>query len=86
MHLKIKNTHLSSTWTKYSVLLELNAMTLQKGSEFVKAPVIDLINLRCFKLLGTIVIDVPVDVKTKNFSKLSQKKIKASGEACALAT
>lgn len=49
-----------------------------------KAPVIDLVKLGYFKLLGNGQIDVPVIVKAKYFSKLAEKKIKAAGGACLL--
>jgi len=49
-----------------------------------KAPVIDLISLGYFKLLGNGQIDVPVIVKAKFFSKLAEKKIKEAGGACIL--
>jgi len=49
-----------------------------------KAPVIDLIDLGYFKLLGNGRIEVPVIVKAKYFSKLAEKKIKAAGGACVL--
>mmetsp|Transcript_16359 Transcript_16359/g.38966 ORF Transcript_16359/g.38966 Transcript_16359/m.38966 type:complete len:147 (+) Transcript_16359:54-494(+) len=49
-----------------------------------KAPVIDLISLGYFKLLGNGQINVPVIVKAKFFSKLAEKKIKEAGGACIL--
>jgi len=49
-----------------------------------KAPVIDLVKLGYFKLLGNGKIDVPVIVKAKFFSKLAEKKIKEAGGACLL--
>lgn len=49
-----------------------------------KAPVIDLVSLGYFKLLGNGQIKVPVIVKAKFFSKLAEKKIKAAGGACLL--
>ena len=79
---------------KYTPILNLNKLFNVAGSEFYeaaksaeagKAPVIDLISLGYFKLLGTGAIDVPVVVKAKYFSKLAQKKIKAAGGACVLA-
>ena len=50
-----------------------------------KAPVIDLVSLGYFKLLGKGQISVPVIVKAKFFSKLAEKKIKEAGGACLLA-
>jgi large subunit ribosomal protein L27Ae len=50
-----------------------------------KAPVIDLVSLGYFKLLGNGQISVPVIVKAKYFSKLAEKKIKEAGGACLLA-
>ena len=50
-----------------------------------KAPVIDLVSLGYFKLLGNGQIKVPVIVKAKFFSKLAEKKITAAGGACLLA-
>jgi len=47
-------------------------------------PVIDLVSKGYFKLLGGGQINVPVIVKTKYFSKLAEKKIKAAGGACLL--
>jgi large subunit ribosomal protein L27Ae len=49
-----------------------------------KAPVIDLVKLGYFKLLGNGRINVPVIVKAKYFSKLAEKKIKEAGGACLL--
>jgi len=49
-----------------------------------KAPVIDLVKLGYFKLLGNGQINVPVIVKAKFFSKLAEKKIKEAGGACLL--
>ena len=49
-----------------------------------KAPVIDLVKLGYFKLLGNGQINVPVIVKAKYFSKLAEKKIKEAGGACLL--
>ena len=49
-----------------------------------KAPVIDLVKLGYFKLLGNGQINVPVIVKAKFFSKLAEQKIKAAGGACLL--
>ena len=49
-----------------------------------KAPVIDLVKLGYFKLLGNGQINVPVIVKAKYFSKLAEQKIKAAGGACLL--
>lgn len=49
-----------------------------------KAPVIDLVQLGYFKLLGNGQINVPVIVKAKYFSKLAEQKIKAAGGACLL--
>ena len=49
-----------------------------------KAPVIDLVSLGIFKLLGGGQINVPVIVKAKFFSKLAEQKIKAAGGACLL--
>jgi large subunit ribosomal protein L27Ae len=49
-----------------------------------KAPVIDLVSLGVFKLLGNGQINVPVIVKAKYFSKLAEQKIKAAGGACLL--
>jgi large subunit ribosomal protein L27Ae len=49
-----------------------------------KAPVIDLVSLGIFKLLGNGQINVPVIVKAKYFSKLAESKIKAAGGACLL--
>mmetsp|Transcript_17864 Transcript_17864/g.41332 ORF Transcript_17864/g.41332 Transcript_17864/m.41332 type:complete len:208 (-) Transcript_17864:135-758(-) len=49
-----------------------------------KAPVIDLVSLGYFKLLGNGQITVPVIVKAKYFSKLAEKKIKEAGGACLL--
>ena len=49
-----------------------------------KAPVIDLVSLGYFKLLGGGQINVPVIVKAKFFSKLAEKKIKEAGGACLL--
>lgn len=49
-----------------------------------KAPVIDLVELGYFKLLGGGQINVPVVVKAKFFSKLAEKKIKEAGGACIL--
>merc|ERR1740124_615695 len=53
-----------------------------KGKD--QAPVIDLVSLGYFKLLGGGQINVPVVVKAKFFSKLAEKKIKAAGGACLL--
>jgi len=47
-------------------------------------PVIDLVSKGYFKLLGGGQINVPVIVKTKYFTKLAEKKIKAAGGACLL--
>ena len=49
-----------------------------------KAPVIDLVSLGIFKLLGNGQINVPIIVKAKFFSKLAEKKIKEAGGACLL--
>jgi large subunit ribosomal protein L27Ae len=49
-----------------------------------KAPVIDLVSLGYFKLLGNGQINVPVIVKAKFFSKLAEQKIKEAGGACLL--
>jgi large subunit ribosomal protein L27Ae len=49
-----------------------------------KAPVIDLVSLGVFKLLGNGQINVPVIVKAKYFSKLAEQKIKEAGGACLL--
>ena len=49
-----------------------------------KAPVIDLVSLGYFKLLGNGQITVPVIVKAKFFSKLAEQKIKEAGGACLL--
>lgn len=49
-----------------------------------KAPVIDLVALGIFKLLGNGQINVPVIVKAKFFSRLAEKKIKEAGGACLL--
>jgi large subunit ribosomal protein L27Ae len=49
-----------------------------------KAPVIDLVKLGYFKLLGNGQINVPVIVKAKYFSRLAEQKIKAAGGACLL--
>ena len=49
-----------------------------------KAPVIDLVSLGYFKLLGNGQISVPVIVKAKYFSKLAEKKITEAGGACLL--
>jgi len=49
-----------------------------------KAPIIDLVSLGYFKLLGNGQIDVPLIVKAKYFSKLAEKKIVAAGGACVL--
>jgi large subunit ribosomal protein L27Ae len=55
-----------------------------KSAEAGKAPVIDLVSLGYFKLLGNGQINVPVIVKAKYFSKLAEQKIKAAGGACLL--
>jgi len=55
-----------------------------KGAESGKAPVVDLVSLGYFKLLGNGQINVPVIVKAKYFSKLAEQKIKAAGGACLL--
>jgi len=49
-----------------------------------KAPVIDLVDLGYFKLLGNGIINVPIVVKAKYFSKLAEKKINAAGGVCVL--
>ncbi len=54
-------------------------------AESGKAPVIDLVSLGYFKLLGNGKINVPVIVKAKYFSKLAEQKIKNAGGACVLA-
>uniref|UniRef100_A0A7S2SEU0 Large ribosomal subunit protein uL15/eL18 domain-containing protein n=1 Tax=Eucampia antarctica TaxID=49252 RepID=A0A7S2SEU0_9STRA len=53
-----------------------------KNAEAGKAPVVDLVNLGYFKLLGNGQINVPVIVKAKYFSKLAEQKIRAAGGAC----
>ena len=55
-----------------------------KNASDGKAPVIDLVKLGYFKLLGNGQISVPVIVKAKYFSKLAEQKIKAAGGACLL--
>merc|ERR1711971_1388646 len=50
----------------------------KEGQAAGKAPVIDLVSLGYFKLLGGGQINVPVIVKTKYFTKLAEKKIKAT--------
>ena len=52
---------------------------MEEVSEAGKTPTIDFINLGYVKLLGNVVIDSWVVVKAKKISKISQKKIKASG-------
>ena len=55
-----------------------------KPSYFPKsAPVIDVTKLGFFKVLGKGELpDVPVIVKAKFFTKLAEKRIKATGGAC----
>merc|ERR1712115_313802 len=90
----MRHYHLMKNRT-FTPIVNLNKLFNVAGEEFYnaaksakdsgKAPVIDLISLGYFKLLGTGAIDVPVVVKAKYFSKLAQKKIKAAGAPCVLA-
>merc|ERR1712125_174336 len=78
---------------KFTPILNLNKLFNVAGTEFYdaakgaqagKAPVIHLISLGYFKLLGTGAIDVPVVVKAKYFSKLAQRKLKLLVELVSL--
>ena len=49
-----------------------------------KAPVIDVTKFGYFKILGKGIVEQPMIVKAKFFSKTAEDKIKAAGGACIL--